>query len=361
MKTTANDVRPIRSPASASATGTVTAFAWFGGFMLLFAGWVWSRWIFSDNFRPIDPGPDPLPVWQYWVLTGIQVGGFALALWVLWRTAIQPKLRDGSFTTNGLIVLALPTMWFQDFLFGYGGTWMTYNTHLWNMGSWAPYMPGWQGMHPENFPAPLVDCYGWLFWVWGMMLFTNWVMRKVQQRFPGIHIVALMAIGFVMLFLLDVYVEFSSIMIGWYAVPGAWRHLSLMPGTPTQVPLHECFLGAIQTMSFALLLFFRDDQGHTFAERGATRLNATGGRRTFIRYLAIVGAMHSLYIVTYTFPMLWASQHTDRWVDGMPSYFTRICPEYHIDPALCGGPGLPTHRPDYIWLPKDAGAAGGER
>jgi hypothetical protein len=64
------------------------------------------------------------------------------------------------------------------------------------------------------------------------------------------------------------------------------------------------------------------------------------------------GALHLFFLVTFSMPCMWAGLHSDRWVDGMPSYFTAMCPEYRTNRDACGGPGIPAYRPDYIWLPR---------
>ena len=105
-------------------SGIASAFACVGAGFLALAAWCWLRWIGSAHFHPVDPGADPLPPWQHATLLLLQIGGLVAALWCLWHYALRPRLRSGAFTTEGLLCLALPTVWFQDLMFAYSQTWM---------------------------------------------------------------------------------------------------------------------------------------------------------------------------------------------------------------------------------------------
>jgi hypothetical protein len=341
------------STAAAAGTrgGVIGAFAWIGAGSLSLVAWCWIRWIGSAHFRPVDPGPDPLPQWQAWTLDLLQWGGLLAAAYCLWRFTIRPRLKEGRFTTEGLVCLALPTLWFQDPMFGYAQTWMAYNAHLWNMGSWALEIPGWTARHPENMLEPFVTFYGYIFWMFSCMLLICAFMRGLQKRMPRLSQAALLWYGFLFTLGLDLLVEAGAIRIGWYAIPGGWRAVSLFAGTPYQLPFTEYLFGAIQTLSFAAVLFFREPGGGSFVEHGAAELKVRGGWHTGVRFLALAGALHLFFFLTFSMPSIWSGMHSDHWAAGMPSYFTAMCPEYRTQPQACGGPGIAAYRPDYVWLP----------
>jgi len=328
---------------AAIPSGIAGAFAGVGAGFLALAAWCWLRWIGSAHFRPVAAGPDLLPSWQHVTLLLLQGGGLLVALWCLWHFALQPRLRTGTLSTEGLLCLALPTVWFQDLMFAYPQTWMAYNAHLWNMGSWAPEVPGWMARHPENMVEPFVTFYGYIFWMFGCMLLISRFMHALRRRRPALSHAAVLGSALLFTLVLDAAVEEGAIRIGWYAIPGAWRAVSLFAGTPYQLPLPEFLFGAIQTLSFACVLHYRGADGRSFVEQGA--------RSTLTRYLALAGALHLFFLLGFSLPSLWSGLHSDRWVDGMPSYFTAMCPEYRTQPDACGGPGIPVYRPPQVWLP----------
>lgn len=331
-----------RGAAAAVPSGIARAFAGAGIGFLALAAWCWLRWIGSSHFHPVDPGPDALPAWQHAVLLLLQIGGLAAALWCLWHYTVRPRLKTGAFTTEGLLCLALPTVWFQDLMFAYSQTWMAYNAHLWNFGSWAAEIPGWMARHPENMVEPFVTCYGYIFWMFGCMLLISRFMRALRRRWPCLSHAAVLAWALLFTMALDAAVEEGAIRIGWYSIPGAWRAVSLFAGTPWQLPLPEFLFGALQTLGFACILHYRGADGRSFVEQDA--------RSTPLRYLALAGALHLWFFFSFSLPSLWSGLHSDRWVEGMPSYFTAMCPEYRTQPEACGGPGIPIHRPPRVWL-----------
>src|SRR5258705_3841911 len=99
----ANRRRAATASVAAAESSVITLFAWTGALFLGTALWCWARWIGSDNFRAVDPGPDPLPVWQFWTLGALQVVGLFAAAYLLWRYTVKPRLTNGRFTTEGLV------------------------------------------------------------------------------------------------------------------------------------------------------------------------------------------------------------------------------------------------------------------
>ena len=92
--------------------------------------------------------------------------------------------------------------------------------------------------------------------------------------------------------------------------------------------------------------------GGSFVEHGAAELRLRGWRHTAVRFLALAGALHLFFFLAFSLPSMWGATHSDRWVAGVPSYFTAMCPEYPAQPQACGGAGIPAWRPDYVWLPR---------
>ena len=73
------------------------------------------------------------------------------AVWHFW---IKPWRRERKITLDGMLMLALGLMVFQDPLLNYFNTWCTYNTWLFNMGAWTSHVPGWSA--PEE-PGRMVS------------------------------------------------------------------------------------------------------------------------------------------------------------------------------------------------------------
>ena len=337
------------SPLDSAKTPTIIYMAFAGVICAAMGCYLMISWIFSDQFRPVDPGPDPIPMLEYATLMSIQIGGFFVTLWMIYAIALRPKFRTGTFTTDGLLVLAFPLIWWLDPTYNYAQNWFSYNAYLWNMGSWVgDIWPTWLGAHGENHPEPFVVGLAQIFWLYFATLVGSWGMRKYKSFRPQANTLRILMFGYLVMFLFDLIMEYSAVRIGWYAMPGAWRAVSLHAGTRYQVPITAIMVSALQCTAFASIHYFRDDKGFSWVERGVGQLQHF---KTAIRYFALVGGLSLATIFLYAFPSMFNALHSDEWPEGLPSYLTTICPDYKTNRESCGGRGIPIYRPDHNWLP----------
>lgn len=350
MSTRANEFKPS-GPASFDSlkTPTILYMAFAGAVCAAFGCYLWISWILSPQFHPVDPGPDPIPMREYATLVVIQIGGLIATIWMVWAIAIAPRLKTGIFTTDGLIVLAFPLIWWMDPTYNYSQNWFVYNAHLWNMGSWVgDIWPTWLGANGDKYPEPFVVGLAQIFWLYFAMVVGSWGMRKYKSWRPHANVMRVLMAGYVVMFIFDLIMEYTAVQIGWYSMPGAWRAVSLHPGTRYQVPLTAIAVSALQCTGFASMHYFRDDKGYSWVERGVGQLRSF---KTIIRYFALVGGLSLATIFLYALPAQFNALHTDEWPEGLPSYLTMICPEYKTHRESCGGRGVPIYRPQHNWLP----------
>jgi uncharacterized protein DUF5135 len=333
-------MRQIEQPLSlgiSSPTRTIAPvliMAVLGVLFACLAAYLYASWIVSAQFKPADPGPDLLPHSEAVTLYALQGIGAAGCLIMLWIFAIRPKLHSGSFTTDGLLVIALPLAWWSDPLMNYRANFWVYNAYLLNMGSWAAHVPGWGAPYPDRFPEPLATGMAWLFWFFGVTLLGGAFLRRLRNIWPRIPAAALIASCVVFSFAFDLLAEMGSVRAGWYAIPGAERSISIDGGTRFQVPITEVVAAGLQTTAFVLMRYFRDRNSRVFAEKGADRLPISERSRTLVRFFAIYGAVNliaALYFVSIQFE----AAHAERWVGGLPSYMTTTCPHYKQSAGRC--------------------------
>ncbi|WP_297824211.1 spirocyclase AveC family protein, partial [Mycobacterium sp.] len=129
-------VRPIKLWAAA------------GGALLALELYVWIRWITGPYFERVPTGPSEPPMYMK-----VPLMANAVVLWValpvvLWWFFIRPWRRERRITLDGMLVVSMGLMFFQDPLLNYFNTWCTYNTWLFNRGSWSSNIPGW--VSPEE-------------------------------------------------------------------------------------------------------------------------------------------------------------------------------------------------------------------
>ena len=332
-----------------SSVQPVQAWALAGGAILAVQLYVWARWITGPNFVRVPPGPSDPPTWMKIALvtwTSVIMLGFPVAIYYF---IIRPWRRERRITTDGMLIGAFGLVFFQDPLLNYFNTWSTYNTWMWNRGSWVLDVPGWVswGKPGRMMAEPLLmNAPGY---AWGVLICTMlgcWVMRRAKARWPDIGVLGLLGVLVVFTFFFDIVIEGLFLMpMGLFTYPGAIRSLSLFPGTYYQYPVYEGILwGGVQA-GFCSLRYFTDDRGRTFVERGLERVHGGFAKLQSMRFLAIFGAVSMFFFVFYNIPAQWLAMHAGPWPEDIQkrSYFTMgICGEG--TGRLCPHPSLPIDR-----------------
>lgn len=129
-----------QAPASPKA---IKIWAFAGGAILALQLYVWISWIAGPNFERVPAGPSEPPTFMKTILftwTAVIIVGYPLAIYYF---IIRPWRRERRFTLDGMLFVACGLLFFQDPLLNYFNTWSTYNTWMWNRGSWVQDVPGW--------------------------------------------------------------------------------------------------------------------------------------------------------------------------------------------------------------------------
>ena len=175
-----------------------------------------------------------------------------------------------------MLLVAMGLMFFQDPLLNYFNTWSTYNTWMWNRGSWVQDIPGWQsyGQPGRMMAEPLLmNAPGYSTGVLLCTILGCWVMRKVKTRWPNISTLGLIGVVVAWGFIFDFVIEGLFLMpMGLFTYPGAIQSLSINAGTYYQWPVYEGLMwGGVQA-GLCCLRYFTDDRGRTVVERGLDRV-----------------------------------------------------------------------------------------
>ncbi len=92
-----------------------------------------------------------------------------------------------------------------------------------------------------------------------------------------------------------------------------------------------------------MLLYFKDDKGRTWVERGVEKINLcknSNFRQTVVRFLAILGFCQVVEIIIYVLPMPLITANADPFPDDTPAFFMQ-------GTGMCGpGTGLSCARPE---------------
>jgi hypothetical protein len=340
-----------------SKTKAVQIWAVLGGLLLVLTLYVWVSWITGPYFERVPAGVNDPPMYMK-----VPLMANAIVLWVglpfaIWWFFVRPWRRERRITLDGMLFLSMGLMFFQDPLLNYFNTWCTYNTWLFNRGSWSSNIPGW--VSPEEpghqVAEPLLtNAPGYAYGVLLITIVGCWAMRKIKARWPNISnlrlILATYAIAFVFDFVMEALV---MLPIGFYTYPGSIRAVSFNAGTYYQWPIYEGLMwGGVQA-ALCCLRFFTDDRGRTLVERGLDSVRGGVAKQQFIRFLAIYAGVSACFFVLYNIPAQWIGMHSDPWPEDHQkrSYLNGgICGEGTDKP--CPNPALPipTKRSGYINL-----------
>src|SRR5262245_5405754 len=211
----------------------VQAWAYAGGAILAVQLYVWMKWVTGPYFVRVPAGPSDPPTWMKIVLvtwTGVIMLGLPVAIYYV---IIRPWRRERRITTDGMLMGAFGLVFFQDPLLNYLNTWCTYNTWLFNRGSWVMDVPGWVSWNrPGQMMAEplLMNAPGYTFGVLLCTMLGCWVMRRAKMRWPSLGVIGLLGVLVVFTFFFDIVMEGLFLMpMGLFTYPGAIRSLSLFP------------------------------------------------------------------------------------------------------------------------------------
>ena len=333
----------------------VQIWAALGGALLVLQLYVWIRWITGPYFQRVPGGPTDPPMYMKAFLTTNSVVvcvGLPVALW--WFI-IRPWRRERRITLDGMLLVSMGLMFFQDPLLNYFNTWCTYNTWLFNRGSWSSNIPGWVSPEEPGHQVPepiLVNAPGYAAGVLMITIFGCWVMRRIKSRWPNISNLRLIVATYAFTFALDFVMEAGFMLpFGLYTYPGAIRAVSFGAGTYHQWPVYEGLMwGGVQA-GLCCLRYFTDDRGRTVVERGLDQVRGGIVRQQLSRFLAVFAGVSACFFIFYNVPAQWVGMHADHWpADHLKrSYFnggmcgdgTEVpCP----DPVL----PIPTKRSGFI-------------
>ena len=189
----------------------VQIWAAIGGALLVLYLYVWIRWITGPYFEPVPTGPNDPPMYMKVPLIANAVMAWVGLPFAVWWFIIRPWRRERRITLDGMLMVSMGLIFFQDPLLNYFNTWCTYNTWMPNRGSWSSNIPGWVSpeMPGHQVVEPLltnVPGYSYRKFTDGRIV-GCWVMRKAKARWPHLSNMRLIGVTFAFNFLLDFVME----------------------------------------------------------------------------------------------------------------------------------------------------------
>jgi hypothetical protein len=337
--------RAVAALPGSTRLAPVTIWALFGAACLVYTAWILVTWVTSADFAPVvPPGPHDKSIARtvFWA----EVICAVLSLACLWIWVVRPRLRTGEFSLVGLMFLASLTTYIHDPLSNYYSYGIAYNSYFFNVGSWANSWFGFSYPGQGRMPEGLVTVGS--TYLWFNLLFPilfAWMMKQWDRRFPQRSRLQLFGLLFVTMFVIDAVQEMFYLRFGLYSYIGASHAWSFFGGHYYQFPIFIGVFTAFFWFGFTSLIYYRDDRGQSWAERGLERYQLSKAQRTGLRFLALIGASWAISLGAYFIPVQWMYTHGDAIPSDTPPYLVNnLCGEPAGWP--CPGRGVPLPRRD---------------
>lgn len=326
-------------------------WAALGAAFFAFAAYLVISWVAAGEPHRVQPGPTPLPVAMRIALTIQQWGLFGGMLALIWFKTIRPRLRTGSFTFDGMMVLSFAILWWSDPLYNYFTPGFNYNAYFFNLGSWIGHVPGWMSPNPTEIPQPLLwlpGVYTCAFFL--MALATGTIMRKTRERYPRFSGATLWFVAFLPMVVLGTLWEALFMVMGSHHYGSSIRAVTLNAGHYYGFPVYQGITASLLYTTWGALRFFRDDRGQSFAERGLERLRFARSSTEWIRLFAVSGAITAIFFAFYHVPNAMLAERGAAWPQDVQkrSYFTTGVCGPGTDVA-CPDPRVPFPRGKSSW------------
>lgn len=322
-------------------------FAAAGAAVMALSMYVFLAWLTSDPART-PTGESDVPDYMKVTAVVLQIGAPLAGAWLLWTRLVRPWRRDGKPSLDGLLLVGLISLLWQDCMANYTQTLFTYNSYYVNRGSWIDHIPGWNTPDGGRFAQPvLITGVFYLVFAFAGMVFANAVMRRAKIRWPALGTAGLIGVAFATLAMVTLLFEPLFCYLGVWVYPGAPPNFSLFHGHYYQFPLYEPILWGAGWTSMAVLRYFKNDRGQSVAEFGIDRVRVSQRATTGLRLLAVIGALNLGYLLFDNIPYQWVGTHQHTWPQDIVSrtYFTqdRCGPGTEYE---CPGGKTPIFRPD---------------
>lgn len=346
MKSQQQNIHQQQDLSGQNSTSIITSWAIVGSLMLSFMLVVIYQWITAPYFGPTELAPGvEVPINFKIGVRTVEIAMPILWAFMIWSQIIKPIRQTGQPTSLGLLSIAFFCAIFWDPSMNWIQQGCVYNPYAFNLGFLSGEIPGWMSPRPNLLPEPLIAWAGGYPGFLAMMTVGGLaVMRFLKKRFPTISNLRLSIAGIVGAMIVDMVLESLLIRFsGIYAYPGSIRALSLWGGHWYQFPIYEALLFGGWVGSTSVLLYFKDDKGRTWVERGVEKINMcknSNFRQTLVRFVAILGFCQVVEIIFYVLPMPLITANADPFPDDTPAFFTQ-------GTSMCGpNTGLACARPE---------------
>lgn len=318
-----------RAMVSTAIEAPVKFWAAIGVVFFIFSFYIWGAWLASGPVQTHAPlNLDQAEQLRQTIFVWIERVSFLLLIWALYHFTFRPLIRERRLTNDGIAMATMPILWFQEPIGHYASPWWSYSTYFTSWGNWAGQLPGVMSANVGVIPEPIpfsMACYPTLLGV--PVLIILWAMRKYKEKFPSAGAASVMCFAFVCGLIYDFVCEHFPARAQIWSFQRVVESWSLWGGHYYQYPIYEGIFFGGMAVAMASTLYFVNDKGQTFVDRGVEKVKAGPVGKAALRFFAMLGLFELFFLFLYNAPIQFISMHADPMPEDMPA---------HLRPGLCG-------------------------
>jgi len=334
-------------------TTPIKWWAFLGALILAFILYIWGKFLLtSAGSVTILHALIPDDEWRVSAFRTIEVCAVVAGILTLYFSVWKPYRREGRLTTSALVILCMPFMIFWDSTANALLPWWAWSHYWINIGNWAPLIPGVINPTIGQNGEPLWLLLGYMWGLGYPILLCAMLMRWWKQKYQKTSAMGIFFVGMMGGIIYDLVLEIPFTAIQGWTQFGAPRYLSIFPGTLWQISIPEIIGWGGMCGLCANVLYWTNDKGQTFVERGVEKLKCSDAAKTGLRYLAFLAIFQVIIIGWYVIPGNLASLYGSDPLPNTPAHVIMgHCGEgtdYH-----CPGPGVPILRKSGLIITPD--------
>ena len=326
---TTPDSTASTGPENPDASTPVVPWALLGAANVGLIGTCLVRWFASDDLRAAPAGVDSFGGWRAIFIQAAQLMLVAGALWLVWRSLVRPLVRERRLTFDGMLVIGGSFAGFWEPTGSFLNVALVYNANLWNLGSWAGFIPGWRTPNAVDLATPPLFVWSmYLLFVAAFPMLGCAIIKAVRANRPRWSSTRLITIVYLWAFATDFIFEFIILRTEIYAYPATPSGMTLWSGQPYQFPVMSAIGGAIVVTGLTAFRYGRSADGRSFVERGVSELRVPSWVKQALASLAVVAFTNLWVVLGWFVPMNLFVAMQPGTAPTLPSYLrTTVCGE----------------------------------
>jgi hypothetical protein len=256
--------RPVERARDERKFTAARGLAAFGAVIAVYEISTWARWLWA--------GPQQITAYRdttdasWYAARGYELLVLAVAVFLFVRV-LRQCLRERRLTLDAQMLIGGVAALFWDPFGNFVQPAFFYSSNWLNLNTWTGFAPLVVNPDASRMPQPVFIMLVYPFGLLAFAMIANAVMRLTQKRFPQWSNVRIAATGGLAATILGMALEAPMFLTHLWSLPGAPTELALFDNGHRYAAVEYLTTGIVFA-GWAIVRYFKDDQGKAFTERG---------------------------------------------------------------------------------------------